>query len=320
VKIAKGGDPASEKRNRGLDEDTVACVIEEYIARECRDFKTPEMANLLRRDLAGAYGKRSLRDIRRPDALRLVDASLDAGMPVRADKLLGVMRRLWRWAIARGYADVNPVEGIRPVHKPVARDRVLTDQEIVRVWRAAESMGHPTSAFVRLLILTGQRRNEVAGMKWSEVDLDRSRWTIPKERRKGSIIQILPLAGMTVDLLRAIPRMGDSEYVLPASRPGEHMSGFHKMKTELDRRAGVSGWRFHDLRRSCAIRLQELGTRIEVTENILGHSSGSRSGVVGIYQLAKFENEMRIGVDAWARRIQTLLGEPVSAEVVPLHA
>src|SRR5262249_49072204 len=140
LKIAKGGDLAAEKieRRTALGGDSVAAIVEAYIARECKGLKTKGTANLLRRDVVGDWGPRGLAEIRRPEVHALVDHCLDRGMPVRANKLLGAMRRLWRWAIARGLTDVSPVESITSPHRQVARDRVLNDAELAAVLRASE--------------------------------------------------------------------------------------------------------------------------------------------------------------------------------------
>src|SRR5262249_6828574 len=210
-------------------------VVEAYIERECRALKTKETVNLLRRDVVGAWGNRRLAEVRRPEVYALIDRCMDRGMPVRANKLLGVMRRLWRWAVARGFADASPVEGIKPPHREMSRDRVLNDAELVAIWRAAEQVGGPFGHILILLILTGARRTEVSGARWCEIDFERCLWTIPRERRKGAAMaHDLPLSDAAILVLKVLPRL-DSDLLFPAQNGGKrHFSGYAKAKERLD--------------------------------------------------------------------------------------
>ena len=313
MKIARGGDPAAEKRGRRLGDDNVATVVEAFIARECRALKNNELPTLLRRDVVGAWGRRSMRDVRRPDALMLIDRSLDQGMPVRANKLLAAMRRLWRWAIARGYAEVNPVEAIDPPHREVARDRVLTDDELAAVWRAAELAGFPFGHIVRLLILTGQRRSEVAGMRWPELDLERRPLDTAERAPEGrGAAHVVPLSRAAVELLNTLPRF-TGEFVFPAEgRPGLHATGFNKRKRKLDELSGVPTGR-------CTISAAPpppacSGSGPARGHRAFGHTSGSRSGIVAVYQLHRYQDEMREALEQWARHVRSLIATETAGE------
>src|SRR5262249_20754519 len=157
-----------------------------------------------------------------------------------------------------------------------SRDRVLSDAELLKVWRGGEQLGWPFGPITQLLILTGQRRNEVAGARWAEFDLEKRLWAIPRERRKGSVSQNVPLPEKALEILTELPRFG-SDYVFPAQRGGRggHVSGYSVAKRRLDQLSSVTGWRLHDLRRTIATGLQALGARLEVIEEVLGHASGS---------------------------------------------
>ena len=138
---------------------------------------------------------------------------------------------------------------------------------------------------MRLLTVTGARRDEVASLRWSDVDLERNEIRIPAERYKTGVAHTIPLSDLALEIIRDLPRIGDG-LVFPANRAGSanSVSGFSKAKRRLDELSGVAGWRLHDLRRSVATGLQRLGVRLEVTEAVLGHVSGSRAGIVGVYQ------------------------------------
>src|SRR5207248_2399743 len=159
-------------------------------------------------------------------------------------------------------------------------------------------MALPFGAIVRLLILTGQRREEVGGMTWTELNGDFSTWTIAASRTKNGTPHVVPLADRTREVLRTLPRTG--ALVMPGDRPPAPFSGWSKAKARLVAESGIADWVLHDLRRTMATGLQRLGVRLEVTEAVLNHISGSRAGIVGIYQRHDWASEKRAALDAWA--------------------
>ena len=203
-------------------------------------------------------------------------------------------RACFAWAIKRGTVPSNPFAEL-PLSTVVnKRDRVLRDEEAAAIWRAAGKAPLPYGAIVRLLMLTGQRREEVAGMTRAELSEDLATWTIPATRTKNGIPHLVPLSQPARELLHALPsdRPGDVQgahrraelaLVFPGER-GTPFSGWSKAKSALDTASRVSGWWLHDLRRTLATGLQRLGVRLEVTEAVLNHLSGSRAGVVGIFK------------------------------------
>ena len=218
-------------------------------------------------------------------------------------------RACFTWAIKHHLVQDNPFAAV-PLDDfhTEARDRVLTDDELAAVWHAAEKAGAPFGCIVQLLILTGQRREEVAGLSWPEFSDDRSTWTIPASRAKNGKVHLVPLSATARDLLPAEPPAGEREtdLVFPGLR-NTPFSGWSKCKTQLDKASGVIEWRLHDLRRTLATGLQRLGVRLEVTEAVLNHISGSRAGIVGVYQRHDWAAEKRAALNAWAERVQTLI-------------
>jgi integrase len=159
--------------------------------------------------------------------------NLKAGTAQEDNRALAAFRTMCRWAVERGLIDTNPCTGIRAPSAETARDRVLSDIELKAVWRAAEALDQPYREFVQLLILTGQRRSEVAEMRWSEIDLDVKLWTLPKERAKNHRQHEIPLSASVIGILRAIPQIAGSDFVftLYGRRP---ICGFHLIKERLD--------------------------------------------------------------------------------------
>lgn len=214
-------------------------------------------------------------------------------------------RACFNWALDRKLVSANPFAQVpTDDFRAVARDRVLTDMELAAVWHAAPAGVY--GSIVRLLILIGQRRTEVAGMAWAEISADGETWTIPGQRTKNGQAHIVPLSEGTRSLL---PTRGDG-LVFPG-RAGP-FNGFSKGKTALDLASGVKDWRLHDLRRTLATGLQRLGVRLEVTEAVLNHVSGSRAGIVGIYQRYDWHKEKRDALNAWSNHIQLIVSNEIS--------
>jgi integrase len=256
-------------------------------------------------------------------------------------------RAAFAWAVKRGAVHSNPFADL-PVSKSIGkRERVLNDAEIVEIWRAAGEATAPYGAIIRLLILTGQRRGEVAGLTWSEISEDLTTWTLPAERTKNGVAHSVPLSPSARDLVRAFlpdeakvakraldDRRAGGALVLPGA-VGTPFAGWSKAKRALDKairdaRAKVAraagpipsplvSWSVYDLRRTVATGLQRLGVRLEVTEAVLNHISGSRGGIAGVYQRHDWAAEKRAALDAWATHVQSSVkGRVAAGNVVAL--
>jgi integrase len=240
-----------------------------------------------------------------------------------------------KWAIGRGIIERSPCDGVTPPSPENKRERVLADIEIKRVWESAEALGQPFGPIVKLLLLTGARRDEVAGMRWSEVNLEARTWTIASERSKNDRTHVIPLSDTAMVILESLPRIGRVDFVF-STTGHTAVSGFSRMKATIDgliserlsEEAEARGdvpdamtdWILHDLRRTLATNLQKLGVRLEVTEAVLNHVSGSRAGVVGVYQRHDWATEKRQALDAWARRLETIISGAQATNVVELRA
>jgi integrase len=244
-------------------------------------------------------------------------------------------RAAYSWAVKRGVVRVNPFADLPIAKRGGKRERVLTDDELGEIWRTTCDAAQPYGTIVRLLILTGQRRGEVAGMNWGEISDDLSIWTMPGERTKNGAAHVVPLSAPVRDLLReTLPSNGSEAKRAIAERRaagalalpgalGTPFSGWSKAKTALDeviaearaKAAAAAGaiaapvvpWSLHDLRRTVATGLQRLGVRLEVTEAVLNHLSGSRGGIAGVYQRHDWANEKRAALDAWAAHVKAVV-------------
>jgi len=232
--------------------------------------------------------------------VKMLDGIQRADRHAMASRTAAYGKACFQWALRRGMIASNPFATLPPIGTRPKRERVLTDSELARVWRAAEAMRGSFGRIVQLLILTGQRREEVGGMAWDELSEDLSAWTIAEHRTKNGRPHLVPLAEPARSIVRACLHV--DELVMPGDRPGSPFSGWSKAKMRLDAASGVTNWRLHDLRRSMATGFQKLGVRLETTEAVLNHV-GSRAGIVGIYQRHDFAAEKRAALDLWAQHV-----------------
>jgi integrase len=239
-----------------------------------------------------------------PEAVeKIIRGITRAGKAATARLTSAYGRACFGWAIGEKLVKANPFQGLRL--KPVpSRERVLSDDELRSIWRATDGPG-AYNAIVRMLILSGQRREEVAAMTWGELADDLSTWTVPGQRVKNGKEHIVPLSPQAQAIMRAALRLKGADLVFPGR--GGVFNGFSKAKSDLDAVSGVTGWRLHDLRRTVATGLQKLGVRLEVTEAVLNHVAGSRAGIVGIYQRHEWQDEKRAALNAWGAYVAAIV-------------
>jgi integrase len=212
-----------------------------------------------------------------------------------------------------GLADTNPVVGTNRPTEERSRDRVLTNEELAQIWVACRDDDY--GRIVRLLILTGQRREEVGGIAWDELDLDQGRWSIPRDRTKDGLPHDVPLTEAAILLLQSHPRREARQLVF--GEAGGPFQGWSKAKAALDKRILKSGprlapWRLHDIRRTVATRMAEIGILPHVVEAVLNHVSGHKAGVAGVYNKASYNTEKRQALNHWAGHVARLvLKEPI---------
>ena len=239
------------------------------------------------------------------------NALVDDGKKAAARQVGAYGRACYAWAIHADLLADNPFVGVK-METVASRERVLSDDELRSIWNATDGQGSYNGA-ARLLMLTGQRREEVAAMRWGEFDADLSTWTIPGARTKNHRTNIVPLSKQAQAVLADQPRFGDDRVFRSLN--------FADAKAALDKRSGVTGWRLHDLRRTLATGLQRLGVRLEVTEAVLGHVGGSRAGIVGVYQRHAWSEEKRAALEAWGSHVEAIVEVREAREnVLPFRA
>lgn len=292
--VVAGRDPS------GRSSTDFESVARDWLKRDQgKNRSASAVERVVERVLIPAWGPRPIASITRRDIRDMIDSIVDRGSPIMAIRVHAYLHRLFRWAVGRDIVESNPAADI-PKPREKARERVLTDEELAAVWNAASKIGWPFGDATRLLILTGARREEVRQLRWAEIQDDII--TLAGERTKNGVPHTIPLSAATMAIMDSIPRIAGSPWVFsPNGRVP--FSGWSREKAKLDEVSGVRDWRIHDIRRTVATDLQKLGVNLQTIEAVLGHTSGSRAGVVGIYQRHSFDAEKRAALEAWGEHI-----------------
>jgi integrase len=302
----EGRDPAAEKRaaRKQMSVDRVEDLLEAYIAQHVSQYRSARATSqMLRRELA-SWSNRSVHEISKRDVIEVIAGVEQRGASVAANKTLKAIKTFLRWCVGRAVLDHSPAEGIPLPTKEVPRDRVLTDDELARVIVAAREIGDPYGGIVELLALTGQRREEAARCVWDEIDLQSRIWTLPNQRTKNAKPHIVHLSDQAIALLRRAKRKRSLVFSLTGAYP---FQDFGDAKRELDAKSGVSGWRLHDLRRTCVSGMAALGVAPHVADKILNHQSGTISGVAAVYQRHQFLAERKEALERWGARVAQIV-------------
>ena len=320
AKVAKGIDPGKERvriHRQALSSgaNTFGRLAETYIKRECpRLARGLDVASVIHREILPHWSDVPVMELRKRDAIALTDHLIDAGKPAAALKLYEVIKRIGNWLVERDELEVSPFANMKPPAKRTIRDRSLKDHEIAAIWSVCGEIGYPFGPVLRLLLLSGQRRNEVAEMRWGELDLDNREWLIPGERSKNSKPHLIPLSDQVLEIIDSLPHFG-GPFVFSGTDGRRPVSGFSKVKHRIDHLSGVNAWRLHDLRRTVRTGMAALRVPETVSEKVLNHQPDV---LARTYNVHTYDAEKREALERWAHHVMDVVTQP-SANVVPMN-
>lgn len=318
--IERGGDPAAEARAAKAepfpDFNTLETVFRDYEKRKLAAMKAGDTTGReLRRHVISILGDRDIKSIKKRELISIFEDIAISGRVPTANRTRRYMSAFMSWAEDREFVDVNVARGIKDLGEETSRERTLTIDEINIFLRACRDVGHPWGAMARMLLLTGQRLSEVAELPTTEVKRGLSTWYLPAERAKNGTANTIHLSAPVLEILDNAPKVTVKKKKFAyyfSTEIDVPVSGFSygrnvvadRMNEILSERLGepaqVDHWTYHDLRRTLATGMERLGIPISVTEAILNHKSGQKSGVAGIYHRHKYLDESRVALDAWA--------------------
>jgi integrase len=320
-KAQAGTHPVEERQERAAAAaarrlDTLDRAMDHYFAvyavQRMRPASFAEIRRTLERDVKPVLGSKPLPDITRRHVRELLEAIVDRGARSHANHVLSYLRAMLNWAVGNDLIEANPTSGLQMPTPKVERDRALGDGEIRLFWIACERIGWPFGPLFQLLLLTAQRRDELAEANWGEIDIDNALWTLPRQRAKNDQAHIVHLPPTAVEILHQLPTIGNREFVFTTTSKSP-VSGFTRARQRLMsvmadlRGEQIEHFTIHDIRRTAATGMAGLGIAPHVVDRILNHSTGKISGVARIYNRHEYLAERKIALEAWARHVVGLV-------------
>jgi integrase len=351
--VELGKDPQAERKaqryGRQPDQETFGAAVHDYLERHARKHQRAstykETERVLQGDDLKSWQKWQLGSISRRDVNDVID-EITLRAEVQANRTLAKLRAFFNWAVKKDRIKVSPVEGMEPPNKEEDRDRVLSDDEIRWLWAACEASGWPFGPLAQLLLLTAQRRDEVASVEWAEVDFKEKLWSIPAKKAKNNNAHLVPLSGAALAILESLPRIGNGLIFTTTGKTA--VSGFSRAKRRLDkemegarrtslnlplhddayRRAigipqnkplpmEIPPWILHDLRRTATTGMARLKIAPHVADKVLNHLTGKIKGVAAVYNKFEYLEERRAALETWGWHVENLIAPP--SNVVALH-
>jgi integrase len=321
ARVALGQDPQGDKEaKRAQSVRTFRAAVEAYLAaKQAKLRPVSHRINklyLLDGDYFRPLHSIGVGEITHPDIAARLSAIARSHSPHTAAAARGAISAAFRWFMEEGWTTKNPVIGTRKPADPMPRERVLSDAELVQVWNTSgdDNFGR----IIRLLILLGSRRQEVGGMRWSELNLEAGTWTLPAERSKNHRPHTIALPPTAIEIIKSVPQTNRDH--LFGDRAGDGFTSWSRGKQDLDQRlAGkVKPWRLHDLRRTVATKMADIGIEPHHIEATLNHFSGHRRGVAGVYNRSNYERAVKAAIARWSEHVLALV-EGRESNVVTLR-
>lgn len=292
--------------NREKSFDTFEQALEEWYSKDQSKNKSfGQVRSAVELHVRPALKNYKLKDIQKRDIIKLVDL-VGRTAPTQANRVLAFTKRFFNWCVSRDLLDVSPANGIAKFSNEVSRDRVLNESELEKVLNATFMMPYPFGPLFRILLMTGQRLNEVSGLTWSEIDMPSATWKIPRDRAKNKSSHLVHLSKPVLDELERLRSISRHDLIFTTTGKTA-VSGFSRAKHQLDNLSGIRDWRLHDLRRTFAtVATETLGFTPVVVDRVLNHVSGSVKGIAAVYQRGEYIEQRREVLDAWGQYLINL--------------
>ena len=338
--LEKGDDPGSiltEANKESIQAPTMARLVDEYIEKWAKPRKRTwkEDARILAKDVVPNLGRRKARDVKPRDINLVIDKIVERDAPISATRALRIIKKMFSFAVSRGILDASPCVAIEPPAKEGHRERVLEEKEIKKFWFGLDKavMANGTKLVLKLLLVTGQRKGEVAQAEWSEIDLDQRWWTISSEKTKNKRVHRVPLTGIAIDLLKEAKALAkDSKWVFPSvknqsitprsisrairNNSQEKPANHPKHKPPYGDFFQIDHFTPHDLRRTVATKMAESGVDETNISKVLNHIV---EGVTGKhYNLYSYDREKRKALEKWARELKSITSGKQKGKVIAI--
>ena len=322
LKVAQAKDRLSQEIDPGQElldakeavrgAHSVKALINEYLEKWAKPRKKSwkEDERILRKDVQPVWGRKKAETIKRRDIVLLLDEIVDRGAPIQANRTLAVIRKMFNFALSRGILEQSPCVQIPAPSKENQRDRVLSDEEIRAIWLSLDDAGmiKEIQLALKLQIITGQRKGEIVGAEWSDIDLNKNWWTIPKEKAKNNLPHRVPLSPLALKILKETKKLSpDASFIFPSpTKEGSHIT-----EPAIDRAIRNNRELFdvehfvpHDLRRTVASQITAMGIPRLTVSKILNHVE---SGVTAVYDRHSYDKEKQQALYKWSKRLEKIV-------------
>jgi len=324
-KISKGLDPKIKiQADKRADKEaySVADLIDEYIEKWAKPNKKSwrEDERILKKDVLSVWGRRKAKDVKRRDIVLLLDRVVERGSPIQANRVLATVRKMFNFALSRSILDASPCVAIQAPAKENRRDRILSEDEIRQFWIKLDQcqMTESIRLILKLILVTAQRKGEIAFSEWAEFDLKVGWWTIPKEKSKNALPHRVPISNLALELLNQAKTFSNgSRWVFPGRRGDKPITGpaiDHAVRKNL-KVLKLKNFTPHDCRRTAASGMTAAGIPRLVVSQILNHAE---TGVTAVYDRHSYDNEKRKALEMWSRKLESILTGK-KAKVVPIN-
>lgn len=306
---ANKADDAQTERDRF---ETVArTYIKQYVKPNLKQARPVEL--MIEKRLIPEWGQRSIHSITRRDLIALLD-TIGEVTPIMANRVHARISHLFGWCVERAILESNPAIGMKKPHEERTRDRVLADDEIRLIWNACDVVGYPGGPLARLLLLSACRLNEIAQLTKDQ----RGENVITLPETKNGRPHLVPISKPMRAALDDLPKFKGA-YLLTSTAGERPSQNFADLKAELDKHSGVTGWVFHDLRRTAASCMARLKIAPHVIEAVLNHSSGAVSGIARVYNRYEYLEEKRAALEKWGTEVRRIVAGRAASNVVAMR-
>jgi integrase len=298
----------SERRN------SFAAVASEFMADHAKNLRTKdEIQRIINADLLPAWGDKPIASITRADAKALIREKARTA-PIAANRLLSLISKIFAWALDEEIIQASPAMRLKRPAEEQERERSLTDEEMWTLWPAFTALGYTFGHAMKFLLVTGQRRGEVSGMRWTEID--GTAWALPGARAKSRHGHRVPLSTLAQEILENAPHVSD--YVFAPLKGSDSLQGWENAKRRVDSflKKPIEPWRIHDLRRTMATQMRSLGVDRLVVSKLLNHAE---AGVTKTYDRYAADPENAGAMERWSDRLKEIISEEMSDKVVLMH-
>lgn len=319
LRAASRGEDLVASEQTAPSGDTFQWLASEYLEHHAkpnkRQWKTDE--RLIEKELLPSWGKSYPADIGQKDVVTVLDRLVKRNAPIQANRVHSLISKIFNWAISRDLLDYNPCQQVKKQAKERQRERVLAPNEVKNLWGAFNTQKPHVSAIMKLMLLTAQRKWEVSHMRWRDIDLDTSWWTIPGDFSKNGRSHRVPLTKAVLDIIEGLPRQqtgnsketdgkADTDWVFPSpTRKGQFINNVQKAKRRVDQAAGVDNFVLHDLRRTAASYMAQEGVPGNIISKLLNHTE---AGVTQVYNRYSYDKEKREALESWESKLLGFLG------------